>query len=222
MEPNFEKGNGLIVAVAQDAYNGQVLMQAYMNEESYRLTMETGYMHYYSRSRNCLWKKGETSGHLQKVIAAYIDCDGDSLLFKVEQKGAACHTGNRTCFYTSLTEHRGADYFTVFEDYQTILTRKKNPVEGSYTNYLFQKGLDKILKKMGEECTEVVVAAKNADKKELVMELNDLLYHSLVLMANEGITPEDIYLEGMNRQGKAPHPKYSNTEEAPRNRETVK
>jgi phosphoribosyl-ATP pyrophosphohydrolase/phosphoribosyl-AMP cyclohydrolase len=201
---------GLIVAIAQDALTGDVLMQAYMNEEAYKLTLETGYMHYYSRSRKCLWKKGETSGHFQKVVEAREDCDGDCLLFKVLQTGASCHTGNKTCFFTDIIPNTEVDYRIVFDVLDTIKDRKKNPVEGSYTNYLFKKGLDKILKKIGEEATETVIAAKNKDKNELTMEISDLIYHILVLMEQTGLEPSDIYKELMRREGRAPEEKYKN------------
>lgn len=201
--------DGLIVAVVQDITTGDVLMQAYMNEQAIKDTLDSGFMNYYSRSRNSQWKKGETSGHTQEVVELYYDCDKDCILAKVIQKGAACHTGNKSCFFTKLAEGEIApDYSIVNSVYKTIIDRKNNPVEGSYTNYLFAKGTDKICKKIGEEATESVIAAKNKDKQELTMELSDLLYHSLVLMANEGITPEDIFSELMKREGRAPHPKY--------------
>lgn len=201
---------GLIVAIAQDALNGDVLMQAYMNQESYNLTLETGYMHYYSRSRKCLWKKGETSGNVQKVLGGSIDCDGDCLVFKVLQTGVSCHTGNKTCFFTEIKENNEMDYRIVFDVLDTIRNRKMNPVEGSYTNYLFKKGLDKILKKVGEEATETVIAAKNKDNKELSMEISDLVYHLLVLMEEAGIEPKDIFQELMKREGRMPEEKYKN------------
>ena len=138
-------GDGLICAIAQDVYTGEVLMQAYMNQEAIDKTLESGYAYYYSRSRRCLWKKGETSGHLQKVKKILYDCDCDCLLLLIEQMGAACHTGNRSCFYRELKEFEFVpDYKVVFEDVETIRQRKKNPVEGSYTNYLFDKGIEKI------------------------------------------------------------------------------
>ena len=170
-------------------------MMAYMNEEAFEHTVKTGRMTYYSRSRKCQWIKGETSGHFQYVKSLAIDCDRDTMLAKVEQIGAACHTGNRSCFYTTIV---GNDYdaknpVQIFESvYQTIADRKENPKEGSYTNYLFEKGLDKILKKVGEEATEVVIAAKNPDVEEVKYELSDFLYHAMVLMVEKGITWEDI------------------------------
>ena len=178
-----------------DYKTNEVLMMAYMNEEAFEHTVKTGRMTYYSRSRKCQWIKGETSGHFQYVKSLAIDCDRDTMLAKVEQIGAACHTGNRSCFYTTIV---GNDYdaknpVQIFESvYQTIADRKENPKEGSYTNYLFEKGLDKILKKVGEEATEVVIAAKNPNVEEVKYELSDFLYHAMVLMVEKGITWEDI------------------------------
>ncbi len=168
---------GLVCAIAQDVYTGEVLMQAYMNKEAIDKTISTGIAHYYSRSRQCLWKKGETSGHIQKVKKILCDCDSDCLLLLIEQVGAACHTGNRSCFFTQLKEFEFVpDYKVVFEDVETIRARHSNPVEGSYTNYLFDKGVEKICKKVGEEATETVIAAVAGKKNELVGELSDLLY----------------------------------------------
>ncbi|MDE6884417.1 MAG: bifunctional phosphoribosyl-AMP cyclohydrolase/phosphoribosyl-ATP diphosphatase HisIE [Clostridia bacterium] len=141
---------GLVCAIAQDVHTGEVLMQAYMNKEAIDKTISTGIAHYYSRSRQCLWKKGETSGHIQKVKKILCDCDSDCLLLLIEQVGAACHTGNRSCFFTQLKEFEFVpDYKVVFEDVDTIHTRHVNPVDGSYTNYLFDKGIEKICKKVG-------------------------------------------------------------------------
>ncbi len=201
---------GLIVAIAQDALTGDVLMQAYMNKEALKLTQETGYMHYYSRSRQCLWKKGETSGNIQKVVGGWKDCDGDCVLFKVLQTGVSCHTGNKTCFFTEIFANNEVDYRIVFDVLETIKDRKVNPIKGSYTNYLFKEGLDKILKKIGEEATETVIAAKNNNKAELSMEISDLIYHMLILMEDRGIEPRDIFQELMKRQGKKPKAKYDN------------
>ena len=194
---------GLIPCIAQDYKTGEVLMMAYMNEESYNKTIETGRMTYFSRSRNELWTKGETSGHYQFVKSLTIDCDNDTILAKVSQVGAACHTGNRSCFFTPLVskEYNDTNPLTVFRDVMNIIMdRKKNPKEGSYTNYLFDKGIDKILKKVGEECTEVVIAAKNPDPEEMKYEISDLLYHLMVLMAERGTTWEDITKELAERR----------------------
>ena len=194
---------GLIPCIAQDYKTGAVLMMAYMNEESYKKTIETGRMTYYSRSRQELWTKGETSGHFQYVKSLIIDCDKDTILAKVSQVGAACHTGNPTCFYTPLVtkEYNDTNPLTVFKDvYDIIMDRKKNPKEGSYTNYLFDKGIDKILKKFGEEATEVVIAAKNPDPEEMKYEISDLLYHMMVLMAERSMTWDDIIKELADRE----------------------
>ncbi len=187
--------DGLIPVIVQDYKTNEVLMMAYMNEEAFDNTVKTGRMTYYSRSRQCLWVKGETSGHFQYVKGILVDCDKDTLLAKVDQIGAACHTGNRSCFYTPIV---GNDYdaknpLQVFESvYSTILDRRENPKEGSYTNYLFEKGIDKILKKVGEEATEIVIAAKNPNPEEIKYEICDFLYHAMVLMVERGVTWEDI------------------------------
>ena len=194
--------DGLVPCIVQDYRTGEALMLAYMNAESFRKTIETGRMTYYSRSRQCLWLKGETSGHYQYLKELRVDCDKDTLLAKVNQIGAACHTGNYSCFYTELMK-RSADAsnpLTIFHDvYDTILDRKAHPKEGSYTNYLFDKGLDKILKKCGEESTEVIIAAKNPDPDELKYEISDYLYHLMVLMAERGLDWNDIVKELSNR-----------------------
>lgn len=208
----------LIPAIIQEKNSRKVLMLAYMNEESLRKTIETGYTWFFSRSRNQLWNKGETSGHVQKVVSITGDCDDDTLLIEVEQTGPACHTGHETCFYQESgiaefrtkeekekrqTEKETADNDSAMKElYQVVLDRQKTFAENSYTCYLFQKGLDKILKKCGEECSEVIVAAKNAaasgdDMKEAALldlknELCDLLYHLTVLMVNEGIELDEI------------------------------
>ena len=187
--------NGLIPCIVQDYKNDEVLMMAWMNEESFEKTMLTGKMHYYSRSRKSLWLKGETSGHYQYVKSMAADCDKDTLLAKVSQVGAACHTGNRSCFYTPLfeNEEKTKNPMHVFESvYDVIMDRKMNPKEGSYTNYLFDKGIDKILKKVGEENTEIIIAAKNPDPEEIKYEISDYLYHLMVLMAEKGVSWEEI------------------------------
>lgn len=195
--------NGLIPAVVQDYRTGEVLMVAYMNEESYAKTLETGRMTYYSRSRKELWLKGETSGHFQYVKALMLDCDNDTILAKVRQVGAACHTGSRSCFFKELAKK---DYVetnplhVLMEDFDVILERKAHPKEGSYTNYLFDKGIDKILKKCGEEATEIVIAAKNPNAEELKYEIADFLYHMMVLMAECGLDWNDITKELVNRR----------------------
>ena len=194
--------DGLIPVIVQDYKTNEVLMMAYMNEEAFDNTVKTGRMTYYSRSRQCQWVKGETSGHFQYVKSLAVDCDKDTLLAKVDQVDAACHTGNRSCFYTTIV---GADYdaknpLQVFESvYNTIEDRRIHPKEGSYTNYLFEKGIDKILKKVGEEATEIVIAAKNPNPEEIKYEIADFLYHAMVLMVERGVTWEDITNELADR-----------------------
>ena len=195
--------DGMIPVVVQDCKTGEVLMVAYMNEEAFNHTIKTGRMTYWSRSRDELWCKGDTSGHYQFVKSLTIDCDNDTLLAKVHQIGAACHTGNRSCFFTTIMkrEYVDANPFTVLDDiYKTIIDRKKHPKEGSYTNYLFDNGIDKILKKCGEEATEMVIAAKNPDSEELKYEISDFLYHMMVLMAECDVTWSDIVKELANRR----------------------
>ena len=190
--------DGLIPVAVQDYQTDEVLMLAYMNEEAFQTTLRTGKMTYWSRSRNELWTKGMTSGHVQYMKALTLDCDNDTILAKVAQVGAACHTGNRTCFFQDLAkkEYDDTNPLKVFQNvYQVILDRKKHPKEGSYTNYLFDKGIDKILKKVGEECTEIVIAAKNPDKEEIKYEIADFLYHVMVLMAEKEVSWEDIVQE---------------------------
>ena len=199
----FKKNSdGHVPVVVQDCVTGEVLMVAYMNEEAYDMTIETGKMTYYSRSRNELWVKGETSGHYQYVKSLTADCDMDTILAKVAQIGNACHTGAYSCFFNEIvkTDYNSRDPLKVFEDvYNVIIDRKNNPKEGSYTNYLFDKGIDKILKKVGEEATEIVIAAKNLDREEVKYEIADFLYHIMVLMAECGLDWTDIVKELANR-----------------------
>jgi phosphoribosyl-ATP pyrophosphohydrolase/phosphoribosyl-AMP cyclohydrolase len=194
--------DGLIPVIVQEYRTGEVLMLAYMNEMAFEETLRSGCMTYYSRSRQSLWKKGETSGHYQYLKSLSLDCDNDTLLAKVNQIGAACHTGEQSCFYQSLIkkEFKDSNPLKVFEEvFQVILDRKTNPKEGSYTNYLYDKGLDKILKKLGEEATEIIIAAKNPNPEEVKYEISDFLYHMMVLMAQKGVTWEDITRELANR-----------------------
>lgn len=218
---------GLIPVVTQDCRTDEVLMVAYMNEEAFLRTIETGKVHYWSRSRQSLWLKGETSGHFQHVKSISIDCDGDTLLIKVEQKGAACHTGHHSCFYRKVdaegiseeakqaaqnpeiipsakepAEMKHTEDLTkvLHEVFDVVLDRKKNPKEGSYTNYLFEKGVDKILKKIGEETAEVIIAAKSPSKDDVKYEIADLFYHILVLMAEKGMSLDDVYNELKGRR----------------------
>ena len=194
MDIKFDE-RGLICAIAQDAESGDVLMQAYMNEEALQKTLETGYAHYWSRSRKCLWKKGETSGHVQKVKGITFDCDKDCVLLSIEQVGAACHTGSRSCFFNVEKAEEGAGVRFLSELARVIDDRKQHPEEGSYTSYLFEKGIDKIAKKMGEEAVETVIASKNENKEELVGEAADLLYHLLVLLREKEVTLFDVCSE---------------------------
>lgn len=194
---------GLVPAIVQDKHSKKVRMLAYMNEESLRKTLETGKVHYFSRSRQALWLKGETSSHYQYLKEISIDCDGDTLLLQIEQAGGiSCHTGHSSCFYRDLEEDlvqaEKAPEKLEKEDnmltklYDIIVDRKENPKEGSYTNYLLDKGINKILKKVGEECTEVVIAAKDKNHEETTFEIADLMYHLSVMMVEEGVTWEEV------------------------------
>ncbi len=190
--------DGLIPVITQDYKTGEVLMMAYMNKEAYEATLKTGKMNYYSRSRKSQWEKGETSGHFQYVKSIFADCDNDTLLAKVSQIGPACHTGSRSCFFKEIASkpYMEKNPLKVFEDvYGVIADRKVNPKEGSYTNYLFDKGIDKILKKLGEEATEIVIASKNPEAGEIKYEISDFLYHMMVLMVEKDITWEEITTE---------------------------
>ena len=187
--------DGLIPVICQDYKTGEVLMMAYMNEEAYLTTLRTGRMNYYSRSRQKQWLKGEESGHFQYLMELKADCDKDTLLAKISQVGAACHTGSYSCFFNEIMkkDYTDTNPLMVFESVMNvILDRKVNPKEGSYTNYLFDKGIDKILKKLGEEATEIVIAAKNPNVNEIKYEISDFLYHMMVLMAEKGVTWEEI------------------------------
>jgi phosphoribosyl-ATP pyrophosphohydrolase/phosphoribosyl-AMP cyclohydrolase len=223
--------DGLIPAIIQDAVSGEVLMMAYMNEESLRLSLETGRTHFWSRSRQKLWMKGETSGHIQEIKEIYLDCDMDALLIKVMQREAACHTGRYSCFFNKISENCDS-IETVSEDrsasndvttrdngevnnnvatsdnkaailkelYEVVIDRRTNPREGSYTNYLFDKGIDKILKKVGEEAAEVIIAAKNRSAAEVTYEVSDLLYHLIVMLVEQGIELDAVYDELRKRR----------------------
>ncbi|MCR5558158.1 MAG: bifunctional phosphoribosyl-AMP cyclohydrolase/phosphoribosyl-ATP diphosphatase HisIE [Butyrivibrio sp.] len=201
LEPSFswsqlkKNSDGMVPVIVQDYRTDQVLMLAYMNEEAYNKTLRTGKMTYFSRSRNELWLKGETSSHFQYVMSLTADCDLDTILAKVKQIGAACHTGSYSCFFNKIAEK---DYSeknpqkVLGSVFDVIKDRKLNPKEGSYTNYLFDKGIDKILKKVGEEATEMVIAAKNPNSNEIVYEMSDFLYHMMVLMAEKNVSWEDV------------------------------
>jgi phosphoribosyl-AMP cyclohydrolase / phosphoribosyl-ATP pyrophosphohydrolase len=185
--------NGLITTVVQDFSTKEVLMVAYMNQESLEQTIKTGQTWFFSRSRNELWHKGETSGNYQSVKGIRYDCDGDALLIEVEPLGPACHTREKSCFYRNIVESESTLVHSVISRlFETVKERKANPKEGSYTQYLFNKGIDKILKKVGEETSEVIIAAKNNSKEELIYETADLVYHMTVLLVNQGIDIKDI------------------------------
>ena len=191
---------GLVPVVTQDIKTGTVLMLAYMNEEALKMTLDTGYAVYFSRSRQTLWKKGETSGHVQKVRALHYDCDGDSLLMLVEQTGPACHTGEYSCFHNELLSlvegsAKAPSAQILQEVFNVIADRKAHPKEGSYTNYLLDKGVEKICKKVGEEAAESIIAAVKGSREELRYEAADLVYHLLVLLFNQGLTPMELWAE---------------------------
>ncbi len=197
-ELKFDK-NGLIPAVVVDSITKDVLTVAYMNEESLKISMEKGLTCFYSRSRNELWLKGETSGNYQHIVSITADCDKDALVVVVEKDGPACHLGTDSCFTNPLYHSEELSQFTLEGLYALLEGRKKDRPEGSYTTYLFEKGIDKILKKVGEECTEVIIAGKADDKNETVYEIADLAYHVMVLMTQMGITVEDIHRELASR-----------------------
>lgn len=184
--------NGLIPAIVQDANNGKVLMLAYMNEEALKKTIETKETWFYSRSRQELWNKGATSGNRQKVSQIALDCDKDALLVTVEPEGPACHTGEVSCFFQPLETELDKRREVIHQLIDVIEERRNNPVDGSYTNYLFTEGIDKVLKKVGEEAAEVIIGAKNNDKEEIKWEIADLVYHTLVLMNMTDVSINDI------------------------------
>ncbi len=201
--------SGLVPVVVQDASSGQVLMLAYANQEAIQKTIDTGKSHFWSRSREKLWMKGEESGNEQEIVEIYYDCDIDTILYLVNQNGVACHTGEKSCFYRSFSGDKLAPEFgqsdsgkTLDEVYEVIVDRKLNPKDGSYVSGLFEKGLDKILKKIGEESGETIIASKDNDKREIIYETADLWFHSMIALAYFGITPNDIYEELGRRFGK--------------------
>ena len=187
--------DGLIPAIVQDYVTHEVLTLAYMNRESLKITLEEGRTCFYSRSRQCLWRKGETSGNTQRVVALSADCDGDALLVQVKKAGPACHTGEESCFFREIYEDEDMRPFSLSALLALIAGRKTNPQQGSYTTYLFEKGREKILKKVGEECTEVLIGGAKGDREETLYELGDLTYHAMVLMVEMGITLEDLVRE---------------------------
>lgn len=201
--------DGLVPVIVQDVSTGQVLMLAYANKEAIQKTIDSGKSHFWSRSRDKLWMKGEESGNVQDIKEVYYDCDIDTLLYLVQQTGVACHTGEKTCFYRATKGNKEAPTFgssdsskTLDEVYEVIMDRKLNPKDGSYVSGLFEKGLDKILKKIGEEAGETIIGAKNEDKKEIIYETADLWFHSMIVLSYFGITPNDIYKELGRRFGK--------------------
>ncbi len=194
MELKFDE-RGLIPAIVQDAETKQVLTLAYMNEESLAITLAEGRTCFWSRSRQELWRKGETSGNVQRVVSITADCDADALVVQVVKAGPACHTGAESCFFQPIYVSDEVKPFCYESLYQLIAGRKTDPKEGSYTTYLFNKGLDKILKKVGEECTEVIIAGRKEDHEETVYEIADLVYHVMVLMVESGITLEEVTKE---------------------------
>ncbi len=211
-------GDGLVPAIVQDAQSKEVLMLAYMNEESLGLSVTTGSTWFWSRSRGELWNKGATSGHAQRIVSMSYDCDGDTLLVRVEQQGPACHTGRYSCFYNDIElqdgaerarsnfqddEDNGSDRFAILGKLEDIIAQRhaERPA-GAYTTYLFDKGVDKILKKVGEEAAEVIIAAKNGDNDELRSEASDLLFHLMVLLRDRGLPLDDIMSELAGRHGK--------------------
>ena len=193
---NFDQA-GLVPAVIQHAESGQVLMLGYMNEESLKRTLDSGLVWFYSRSRQRLWQKGETSDNVLRVRSVTVDCDGDTILVQAEPAGPTCHTGEASCFFTPLKPSDSAppSFEVADELFKTILQRIRENPEGSYVSKLVASGVDRVSKKIGEEATEVVIAAKNHDKDEIAREMADLWFHSMVLLASEGMSPADIWAE---------------------------
>lgn len=187
--------NGLIPAIVQDFYTKEVLTLAYMNEESLKISLREKRTCFYSRSRQTLWRKGETSGNVQHIVSIKADCDEDALVIEVIKDGPACHTGADSCFFNPIYEDPDISEFSIDELYDLLVGRKTQKKEGSYTTYLFEKGKEKILKKVGEECTEVIIGSMKGSKEETVYEIADLAYHVMVLMINDSITPDDIRKE---------------------------
>ena len=197
-ELKFDK-DGLIPAIVVDAVSKKVLTLAYMNKESLQISMEKGLTCFWSRSRQELWLKGETSGNYQHIVSITADCDGDALVVMVEKEGPACHLGTDSCFSNELWQSDERHEFSLEGLYEMLVGRNEQRPEGSYTTYLFEKGIDKILKKVGEECTEVIIAGKADDKAETIYELADLAYHAMVLMVQMGISVEDVHKELASR-----------------------
>jgi len=186
--------SGLVPVITQDFFTKEVLILSYMNEEALNNTLEEKQLYYFSRSRKELWKKGETSGHTQELMSLKFDCDSDALLAIVKQKGPACHTGQTSCFHNTLLGDN-VDSNMLNKLYTLIESRKKEPIEGSYTNYLLDKGREKILKKVGEESSEIIIASMSENKPELIYEIADFVYHAMVLMVNDNITLSEVLSE---------------------------
>jgi len=205
---DFEKNNGLVPVIVQDADTNEVLMLAYMNEEALNLTKSTGFAHYFSRSRNKIWKKGESSGNTQEVKEIFVDCDNDTILLKVKQKGPACHTGRKSCFFTNLKtnevtidKEEEIEYNFVDKLYHTLLERKKADPKTSYVSSLYHKGENSLLKKVAEEAAEFCFAVKDNNKDEIIYEAADLAFHTLIALAYRNIHPEAILEELKRREG---------------------
>ena len=205
---DFSKNNGLVPVIVQDIDTNEVLMLAYMNEEALKLTQQTGFAHYFSRSRNKIWKKGESSGHTQEVKEILVDCDNDTILLKVKQNGVACHTGRKSCFFTKLDtgekildKEKEIEYNFIDKLYHLLLERKKADSKVSYVASLYHKGENSILKKIAEEAAEFCFAIKDDDKKEIIYEAADLAFHTLVALAYKNIHPEAILNELKRREG---------------------
>ncbi len=208
MKVDFNKNGGLVPVVVQDIDTNEVLMLAYMNEEALKLTQETGYAHYFSRSRNKIWKKGESSGHTQEVKEILIDCDNDTILLKVKQNGVACHTGRKSCFFTKLDtqeividKEKEIEYNFIDKLYHTLLDRKNKDAKTSYVASLYTKGENSILKKVAEEAGEFICAVKDDNKEEIIYEAADLAFHTLIALAYKNIHPEAILNELKRREG---------------------
>jgi len=205
---DFNKNNGLVPVVVQDFDSNEVLMLAYMNEESLKKTIDTGFAHYFSRSRNKLWKKGESSGNVQEVKDIFVDCDNDTILLKVKQTGPACHTGRKSCFFTNLKtneitmdKEKEIEYNFIDKLYHTLLDRKNANPETSYVSSLYHKGENSLLKKIAEEAAEFCFAVKDNDKKEIIYEAADLAFHTLIALALKNIHPEAVLEELKRREG---------------------
>ena len=200
MNIDFEKSGGLVPAIVQDAATAKVLMLGYMNAESLGITLKQKKVCFFSRSRQKLWLKGETSGNFLNVVSIKTDCDADTILITAKPDGPTCHTGARSCFFENIYDDEDAEGAFCLDDLMKLIEgRKTDPKEGSYTTYLFEKGIDKILKKVGEECTEVIIAGKGGDRAEAIFEIADLTYHIMVMMTEMGISLDEVRAELASR-----------------------